>query len=146
PARAVVDGEAAQLRARERAEYVAPILVAAGYQNGVARLLPLCALQEGMARREGARCAFAVNPNVSELGVPLLLHEVVAYLVDEFQLLAEDLSERLGDLLEDDEPVEYREVAARRDGVQVVSVVLRLRREVAEVYVFEQLGVLLARQ
>ena len=99
----------------------------------MAGLLPDGARQPRVARGEGARRPLAVHPNVAELRVPLLLHEVVAYLVDELQLVAEDLAERRGDLLEDDQPVQDRVVAARRDRVQVGAVVRRLRREVAQV-------------
>src|SRR5688500_15574786 len=142
PARAVVDREAAALRARERTQDVAPVLVAARYEHGVPPLLPDRALQERVARGEGARRALAVNPHVAELRVPLLLHEVVADLVDQLKLLSEDLAEGLRHLLEDDEPVQDGVVAPGRHRVQVVAVVPRLGREVAEVYVFEKLRVL----
>src|ERR1044071_9338916 len=60
-ARAVVDREAAPLRARSRAEDVAPVLVAARDEHGVALLLPDGALQERVSRGEGDRKSTRLN-------------------------------------------------------------------------------------
>src|SRR5215204_6610887 len=53
--RAVVDREAAALGPRERAQDVAPVLVAPRNEHGVAGLLPHGALEERVAGGEGAR-------------------------------------------------------------------------------------------
>ena len=53
----------------------------------------------------------------------------------EFEVFAERFTKRFRHLLENNQAIEDGEVAARRDGVQIVAIVLRLRREIAEVYV-----------
>ena len=63
----------------------------------------------------------------------LPLHEVVADLVNQRKGFAKDILERHGDLLEHGEPVHDGEVSARRDSVQIVAVMRRLGREVAEI-------------
>src|SRR5689334_2460677 len=93
-----------------------------------------------MMGREGARRTLAVHPHVTELGVLLALYEIVTDLVDQFEVAAEDFAKGFGDLLEDDQSVDDGEVAARGDGVEVVAVVRRFRREVAEVYVGDVVG------
>ena len=66
-----------------------------------------------------ARRALPVNPDVAEFGVMLRLDEVVADLVDELEVLLEDLSEGVGDLLVDDEAIQDRVVSAYGDGIDV---------------------------
>jgi len=70
-----------------------------------------------MTRRERARRPLAMDPDLAVLGVLLRLHEVVADLVDELEVLPEHLAERVGDLLVDDEPVQGGVVAAGGHGV-----------------------------
>ena len=74
-----------------------------------------------------------MHPHLAELGVPLLLHEVVTDLVYQLKLSSEYFAERLGYLLEYDQPVDDGEVAARRHGVEVVAIMLGFGREIAEV-------------
>src|SRR5207253_7996393 len=61
------------------------------------------------------------------------LDEVVADLVDQREWPSESLLEGHGDLLEHSEPIHDGEVSAGRHCVEIVAIVRRLRREIAEV-------------
>src|SRR4051794_31153766 len=98
-----------------------------------------------MAGREGARCAFAMHPDIAELRVTFALYEIVADLIDQFERAAEDFAEGFSDLLEDDQPIDDGKVAARCDSVQVIAVVPRIGREIAEIDVGDDLWLFGAR-
>ena len=71
----------------------------------MSRLFPHRPLQRRMSRRKRARRPFAMHQHVAKLGMPFLLHQVVADLVDQLEIATEHLLERGGNLLEDDQPV-----------------------------------------
>ena len=58
-----------------------------------------------MSGWECARGTFAMHQHVAKLGVPLFLHQVVADLVDQLQVLTEDLAKCLRDLLKDHQAI-----------------------------------------
>src|SRR4051794_8880726 len=95
-----------------------------------------------MPRRKSARCPFAMHPHFAKLRVPLFLHKVVADLVNQLKLGTKRLTKSLGNLLEDNQAIDDRVVSASRDRVQVVTVMARVRREIAKVYVRDRLWLL----
>src|SRR6185295_9497257 len=58
----------------------------------------------------------------------------------QLQLAAKDFPETFGHLLEDHQPVDDRKVPTRRHRIQVIAVVVRFGREVAQVDVGDDLG------
>src|SRR5438067_1682397 len=106
------------------------------------RLFPERAFQSRMPRRKSARRALAMHPDLSVLRMPFLLHEVVADLINQLKLRAECLTKSLRHLLEDNQAIDDRVVAASRDRVQVVAVVTRVGREIAEVNIRDGVGLL----
>src|SRR5438067_807008 len=97
----------------------------------MSRLFPERAFQSRMSRRKCARRALAMHPDLSVLRVPLSLHEIVADLINQLKLRAECLTKSLRDLLEDNQAIDDRVVAASRDRIQVVTIVARVRRKIA---------------
>src|SRR5436853_259065 len=77
----------------ERPQDVTPVLIAAGDQNGMSGRLPKSSLQGFVPRRKRSGRTLAMHPHVAQLRVLFMLHEVVADLVDEFQLRAKRLAE-----------------------------------------------------
>src|SRR5262249_34129249 len=95
--------------------------------------LPDCAFQSWMAGRKRPGCPLTMYPHLAELGMIPALNQIVADLIDQLQLAAKYLSKRLSHLFKDHEAIDDGKVAARRNGVQVVAVVLRLRSKKPEV-------------
>src|SRR5439155_7461106 len=117
----------AQMSLVRRPEDEARVPVAARDENRVPRLGII------VAGGEGASCALTVDVDPTELRMMLALDQVVADFVDKRQRPAEDLLEGQRDLLEHGQAVDDGEVSARRHRVEIVSIVRRLRREVAKV-------------
>src|SRR5947207_15682864 len=86
PTRAVIDGVAAARCAGQRAQNVAPIFATSGDEDGVARRGPKSSLQGRMPGGKSARRTLAMHPHVAYLRVLLVLHEVVADLVEQLKL------------------------------------------------------------
>src|SRR5215467_3449512 len=96
-------------------------------------VLPHRSLEGRMTCRECPGCTLAMDPYLAEFGVTFFLHEIVADLINQLQFAAKHVSKSLRHLFKDDQAIDDREVAARSDCVQVVSVVLRLWCEIAQV-------------
>src|SRR5262245_48377600 len=90
--------------------------------------------------------SLAMDPYLAELGMILLLHQIVADLINQLQLVAKYLLKRFSHLFKDDQSIDDCKVTARSHGVQVIAIVLRLRREISEVYVGDGVRLLCARQ
>ncbi len=83
---------------------------------------PNRAAQQRITCRKRARRPLAMHPNVSEVRVPLLLHQVVTDLVNQFEIGVESFAERFSYLFENDQTVENRIVAAGRNCVQIIPI------------------------
>src|SRR6185369_3681037 len=145
-ARPVIYRVAAGNGSRSRSQDIAPIRIRARNQNRMPCVFPHRSIEGRMPGRKSSSRALAMHPHFSKLRVTLRLHEIVRNLIDQFQLAAEHLLESFGYLLEDDQAVEDRKVPARGDGVQVASIVLRLRREVTEIKFGDHLRLLRSRK
>src|SRR5262249_35807489 len=99
-------------------------LVRARDQNRVAGLLPYRAAKRRMAGGKGSGCALAMHPHLAEFRMRLPLNQVVADLIDQFQLTPEYFSKGFSHLLEDDQAIDYGKVAARSDRVKITTIVL----------------------
>src|SRR5205085_9201913 len=135
PARTVIDRITTTRRTRERPQDVTPIFIAAGDQDRMTGRLPESALQGKVSGRKRARRALAMHPHVAQLRVLFVLHEVVADLIDQLKVCAERLTKSFRHLLEDDQAIYDRVVAAGRDRIQIIAIVRGIRREVAEINV-----------
>ena len=120
---AMIDRETTLYCISQRAKDVTEIFIAAGNQNRMARLFPNRAAQKRIAGGKGAGRAFAMHPNVAEFRMPFLLHQVVANLINQFELSIESFAKGFGNLFEDNQTIQNRVIAAGRDRVQVIAIV-----------------------
>src|ERR1043165_6938031 len=105
-------------------------------------VFPERSFQRWMPGRKSARRALAMHPHFAKIRVPFFLHKVVADLVNQLKLGIKRLTKSFGDLLEDNQAIDNSVVSASRDRVQVITVMARVGREIAQVYVRDRLWLL----
>ena len=78
-------------------------------------------------------------PHVAKFGVPLLLHQVVADLVNQLKFCAENFLESLRHLFKENQAIDNGKISTRRYGIQIATIMLRFRREITEVYIADNI-------